>query len=132
MTKKADRLSSIRKRLVQIPSLIEKEMRRLVEPRAMFRGYVYRSKRRCGKPSCRCARGELHEAWVVATTVGGKRTTRSLSKEMRRRVLKLAAAYRRFRKAQGAIRKLHKETMDLTRELESLLCEKVFSSGAKR
>jgi hypothetical protein len=38
------------------------------------RRYTYRQEfRRCGKPSCRCARGELHGPYVVAYYREGKR-----------------------------------------------------------
>jgi hypothetical protein len=108
------------------------EVRRMVRVRAMLHGYLYHSRRRCGKPSCRCARGQLHEAWVVATKVGGKRTTRSVPSELRGKVQRLTDNYRQFRQAQGAIGKLCKEARQLTRELEGLLCEDLFNEQARR
>jgi hypothetical protein len=95
----------------------------MVGVREMLRGYVYHSRRRCGKPSCRCARGEPHEAWVLATKVDGKQTTRSLSSGRRKRVQRLAEDYRQFRQAQSAVRKLSGELTALSRELEQLICE---------
>ena len=132
MTKTKERASRIRQRLSQIPTEMAEELRRMVRVRETLRGYVYHSRRRCGKPSCRCTRGELHEAWVVATKVGGKQTTRSLSGRQRQRVQRLSENYRRFRQAQGAIRRLCKELTELTRELESLICEDPFKEQAKR
>lgn len=104
----------------------------MVGVREMLRGYVYHSLRRCGKPSCRCARGELHEAWVVATEVGGKKTTRSLNSGRRQRVQRLAEDYRRFRQAQGSVRKLCREVTELSRELERLICEDPFKEESRR
>ena len=132
MTKKKDRASRIRQRLLQIPTEMAGEARRMVRMREMLRGYVYHSRRRCGKPSCRCARGELHEAWVVATKVGGKQTTRSLGGGLRRRVQRLSEDYRRFRQAQSTMRKLCKEAAELARELEGLICEDPFKEHGKR
>ena len=127
-----DRASRIRQRLNRIPAEMTVEVRRMVGVRTMVRGYVYHSQRRCGKPSCRCTRGELHEAWVVATKVGGKQTTRSLGGELRRRLQRLTDNYRRFRQGRGTMRKLCKEAAELTRELESLICENPFKKEAKR
>jgi len=132
MTKKRDRASQIRQRLSQIPTEMAGEVRRVVHVRETLRGYVYHSRRRCGKPSCRCARGELHEAWVVATKVGGKQTTRSLGGRQRDRVERLCENYRQFRQAESAMRRLCREATELTRELGSLICEDPFKEKAKR
>jgi hypothetical protein len=132
MTKTQDRASRIRQRLSQIPTELSAEVRRMVRVREMVRGYVYHSQRRCGKPSCRCARGQQHEAWVIATKVDGKQTTRSLSSERRKRVQRLAEDYRRYRQAQGAVRKLCRELTQLGRELEGLICEDPFKEESRR
>jgi hypothetical protein len=132
MTKRKDRASRIRQRLSQIPTEMAGEVRRMVRVRQMLRGYVYHSRRRCGKASCRCARGELHEAWVVATKVGGKHTTRSLAGGQRRSVQRLADNYRGFRQAERAMRKLCKEAVELSRELQGLLCEDPFKEDGRR
>ena len=63
----------------------------------------------------------MHWAWVVATRVGGKRTTRSLSGESAERVAALAASYRKFRQAQRSLRRRYREVLELVRELEGLM-----------
>jgi hypothetical protein len=108
------------------------EVERMVRVRCMVRGYLYHSQRRCGKATCRCARGELHEAWVLATKVNGKATTRSVGEARRKKVRKLTENYRQFRDAQSAIRKLGREAAQLCRELEGLLCEDLFKEAGRR
>ena len=132
MTKRGDRASRIRQRLSQIPTEMAGEVRRMVRVREMVQGYVYHSRRRCGKVSCRCARGQLHEAWVVATKVGGKQTTRSLGSKVRGRVQRLADNYRGFREAERTLRKLCTEAVGLSRELERLVCEDPFKEDRRR
>ena len=132
MTKREDRASRIRRRLSQIPTEMAGQVGRMVRVRGMVHGYVYQSRRRCGKPSCRCARGELHEACVVATRVDGKQTTRSLRGGLRSSVQRLSYNYRQFRQAQGRMRKLCKEAMELTREFEGLICEDPFKEEGQR
>ena len=131
MTKNTKSASQIRKRLKEIPDEFHKDLDVLIERRELFKGYVYRSFRRCGKASCRCTRGELHEAWVVAADVDGKRTTRSLSGESRRTLSKLATNYRRFRKAQRSLRRRCKELIGLVRELEELMYVEPFEREKK-
>lgn len=132
MTKTRDRAGRIRQRLSRIPAEVAEEVRRMVGVREMVHGYVYHSRRRCGKPSCRCARGEPHEAWVLAAKVNGRQTTRSLSGARRQSVQRLAENYRRYRQAQRAVRKLCGELTQLGRELERLIGEDPFKEECRR
>jgi hypothetical protein len=125
---KTEQASRIRQRLRQVPDLLAGDLEAILRQREMLRGYVYHSKRRCGKACCHCAQGDLHDAWVVATTVQGKRTTRSLPPGMREDVRKLAEAYRQFRQAQRQFRKHATEALEWMQELEELLSVNVFEN----
>src|SRR4030065_1498619 len=71
---KADRekYSQLRQTLLRLAS----EIKGLVEPvfsaRPVIKGTVYELKRKCGKPGCKCARGEPHGRMVVSASEGGK------------------------------------------------------------
>ena len=41
-------------------------------PPEMIRGSVVVHRRRCGKPNCRCAAGDLHEATVLSYSERGR------------------------------------------------------------
>jgi len=129
---KNKRASLIRRRLCEIPDELEKQIQKLLKQKSLIQGYVYHSKRRCGKPGCRCNRGELHDACVIATTVAGKRTTRSLPEEMREEVSELAENYRRFREAKREFRRHTEEALDLMAELEELVKVRVFEQEADK
>jgi hypothetical protein len=131
MTKTRERASQIRRRLQQLPAELGQEVERMVRVRRMVRGYLYHSRRRCGKASCRCTEGQLHEAWVLATKVNGKATTRSVVPGLRAKVQKLVDEYRQYREAQRAVRQLCQEAVALSRELEGLLCEELFGEGRR-
>lgn len=66
------RLSSLRSQLRQaqqlLPSLLEACFAR--EP--LLPGSLYTLRRKCGKPSCRCSRGQLHESTVLSYRGQGK------------------------------------------------------------
>lgn len=123
MIKRSQRASQIRRRLQQIPGELGEALDEVVKQRALLRGYVYSSLRRCGKPSCHCAGGELHEALVLAASVGGRRTTRSLSGPDAGKTVRLAKSYRRFRDGQRRFRRVVGEALRLMGELEELLAE---------
>lgn len=50
------------------------------EPRVL-RGALFTLRRKCGKPSCRCATGDAHESPALAYPGGGRTKTMTLAAE---------------------------------------------------
>ena len=57
----------------------------------MVQGSFYHQQRRCGKANCRCAQGQLHSAWVITRSLGGKSHTYMVPVEDRARLRQLPA-----------------------------------------
>ncbi len=53
--------------------------RRTVPDTQMVRGSLFTLRRRCGKPTCRCATGEPHETPALAYPEGGRTKTLTLT-----------------------------------------------------
>lgn len=87
----------------------------------LVRGQVYETKRRCGKPSCHCARGEPHPLVAFAARTAEGQRTRALSPAAQDRLGPLAARYRQFRKARAALVRLHKAVLERIDALEEAL-----------
>jgi hypothetical protein len=83
----------------------------------MVQGSFYLQKRRCGKPNCVCARGELHAAWVIARSEGGKNRTYMVSVEERARLRQLTDEYRRYLRARAVLGKRHWQLLALVDQL---------------
>lgn len=67
----------------------------------MVRGSVVVQRRRCGKPSCRCADGaQLHESTVLSYSAGGRNRTLMLAEDQ---IEAVRAAVERYRVAQMAL-----------------------------
>lgn len=67
----------------------------------MIRGSVVVQRRRCGKPSCRCADGEqLHESTVLSYSVNGRNRTVMLAPD---EVAAVTAAVERYRAAKAQL-----------------------------
>jgi hypothetical protein len=64
-------------------------------------------RRKCGKPTCRCARGELHASWVITRSEQGKDRIYSVPEEMRGRLRELTSEYRRYQRARAVLVKRH-------------------------
>lgn len=68
----------------------------------VLRGTLYRLRRKCGNPNCRCHRGELHESPALSYSVRGRTRLITLSP---RDVPKVEKALERYRKASQALEK---------------------------
>jgi hypothetical protein len=66
----------------------------------MLRGTLTTFRRRCGKPSCRCATGEPHESPALTYTEGGRTRTVTLS---RAEVAEVKAALVRYEQARAKL-----------------------------
>lgn len=72
-----------------------KDGRRATEP-ALLRGVLFTLRRKCGKPSCRCASGEVHESPALAYPFDGRTKTMTLAEQD---VARVSAALERYRVA---------------------------------
>ena len=116
--------SRLRQRLVQMA----KRLSYLIDGLAAERGPVVRGAfqlhgTRCGKPNCRCMRGELHPTAVLAVTEKGQRRNVYLRPVDREKVQRLSERYRRFREARAEIVKLSAEVLSLADQLLETLIE---------
>jgi len=87
----------------------------------LVRGVYVEAGRRCGKPSCRCTRGELHGTAMISAKIGGRTRNTYVPLEDREQVQQAALRYRRLRRARAEIAKLTRETLALIDALERAL-----------
>ena len=66
-------------------------------------GSFYLLRRKCGKPSCRCARGHLHTVWVLTRSEEGKHKLYTVPPTQRAEVRQRAAAGRRYQRARARL-----------------------------
>jgi hypothetical protein len=90
-----------------------------MEHDTLLRGGVYRLRRKCGKAGCRCARGELHESWVVLTREKGIQRMRAVPKGQLAKWRAWAERYRRFRLARQELTRQYREALRLAGLLEA-------------
>jgi hypothetical protein len=67
----------------------------------MTPGSFYLMRRKCGKTSCRCARGQLHPAWVLTRSEAGRHKLYSVPPDQRAQVRQRATAWRRYQRARA-------------------------------
>jgi len=79
----------------------------------LVRGCLTRMVRVCGKPGCRCARGEKHESWYLAYSEGGRKRMVSVPWAWLDRVREWVA---RHQEAKGCLEALSQACLRRLRE----------------
>jgi hypothetical protein len=100
-------LPKLRQQLWRAYAALAVTLRRLQRSEPMIRGSFYLLRRKCGKPNCRCASGQLHPAYVLTRSEAGKDRLYPVPKAQRTEVRKGAAEYRRYQRARAVLVKRH-------------------------
>ena len=132
--KKADRekFSRLRQSLLRLAD----EIKGLVEPffpdRPVIKGTVYELKRRCGRPGCKCARGELHARMVVSASEGGKTRLQVIPHGFLVEIQAKVRRYQELRRARARLGELYRKMLKVMDQMEGMCREELSSSGKKR
>jgi len=110
--------SQLRKRLQASQRELSDLLRVLKQRPPLIRGSVYPLRRKCGKSTCRCQEGFLHESWVLSVPEKGKKRVRVVPKGKRLSWQRMTERYRRFRRTRARLVKLFAEIIKLIDELE--------------
>ena len=112
------------------------EIKRLIEPffsdRPVIKGTAYELKRRCGKPGCRCVRGELHRRMVVSASEGGKTRLQVIPKGFLVEVQAKVRRYQEHRRARARLGELYRKMLRVIDEMEAMRREELPPSDKKR
>ena len=92
-------------------------LRLMTKEAELIPGSFYLLRRKCGKPSCRCAQGQLHATWVLTRSESGQHKLYPVPPAERARVRKLAAAWKRAQKARAKLLKLNTQLLALADEI---------------
>lgn len=115
--------SKLRQQLWRSHAAAGRLLRRLARSQSMVQGSFYLLKRRCGNPNCRCARGQLHETWVITRSQGGKGRTFMVPVEDRGRLRQLTQEYRQHIRARAVLSKRQTQILALIDQLAKVRLE---------
>lgn len=82
---------------------------RLVSERGLVRGNLVERRRVCGKPNCKCTRGELHAGLYLVFSDGGKLRQLYIPRKWEARVRLWVRDYHEVRRLLEAISRLYVE-----------------------
>ena len=131
---KADRekFSQLRQNLLRLASEIKGLVEPLFSDRPVIKGTVYELKRRCGKPGCKCARGQLHARMVVSASEGGKTRLEVIPQGLLVEVQGKVRRYQELRRVRARLGELYRKMLRVMDQMEAMRREELSSSGKGR
>jgi hypothetical protein len=126
-----EKFSQLRQTLLHLAN----EIRGLVQPffsdRPVIKGTVYELKRRCGKPGCKCARGELHGRMVVSASEGGKTRLGVIPHGCLVEVQAKVSRYQELRRVRARLGEIYRKMVRVMDQMEAMRREELSSSGKR-
>lgn len=119
------RFSRLRQTLRQLAGELPQLVKPVLEDQPVIKGSVYEIKRRCGKPGCRCARGELHKSMVLSASEQGRTKLRAIPRGRVTAVRQKVAAYQRIRRVRARLVKTHQKMIEIIDQIEELRREEL-------
>jgi hypothetical protein len=99
----SDATSRRRQQLWQAYAALARTLRTLQRAPPMVPGSLYLLRRKCGKPNCRCAQGQLHACWVLTRSESGQSRLYVVAKDQRGRLRPWTQEYRRWQRARARL-----------------------------
>lgn len=109
------RLSTPKMRLRALQKRRRALLREMLRPDPLIAGTVCQVLRRCGTPTCHCAKTPGHRQTLLLYAEGGRRTSRFIRSQDFARVRRAWQSYRRFKQALRELRTLNNREMGLLR-----------------
>lgn len=124
MTDSLEKSSRARRRLLETARTLLARAEKLIAERGpLLRGAFQLRGTRCGKATCKCARGELHPTAVLVVSEDGKRRSFYVRPAERAEVQRRVERYQSFRAARAEVNRLTVEVLGAADELLSALLE---------
>ena len=98
-------LAQLRQELIQLGQVPRDDLAVFLSDHPLVRGTVYTLRRKCSKPSCRCAQGERHASVVLTANIKGKTRLWTIAQDRVEELRERTEAHRQFRKARAAFLK---------------------------
>ncbi len=132
--KKGDRekVSRLGQSLFHLPKEIQRVIKPFFSDRPVIKGTVYELKRKCGKPGCKCAQGELHARMVISASEGGKTRLQVIPDGFLVEVQGKVQRYQELRRARARLGSLYRKMLKVMDQMEGMRREEMSSLGQKQ
>jgi hypothetical protein len=124
-----EKFSRLRQTLLHLGDEIKRVIETFFSDRPVIKGTVYELKRRCGKPGCKCAQGQLHGRMVVSASEKGKTKLQVIPHGFLVEVQNKVRRYQELRRARARLVEVHRKMLKVMDEMEGMRREEM---GKKR
>lgn len=105
MQNKQNSPAQLRQELIQLCQVPREDLGVFLSDHPLVKGTVYTLRRKCSKPSCRCAQGERHASIVLTANIKGRTRLWTIGQDRVEELRERTEAHRQFRKARAAFLK---------------------------
>lgn len=112
-------LSALRSQVHAVQQQITELLETFLGRAPLLPGSLYTLRRRCGKPNCHCAHGELHASTVLSYRGQGRSQNITPAPEHLADVRQLTDDYRRFRQARTQLLRRQRTLLTLLDRIEA-------------
>jgi hypothetical protein len=113
-------LSRLRQELRRLLEELERSVEVVFGRDPLVKGSVYEMARKCGKPTCACARGQLHKSLVLSWSHQGKTRLKSIPPDRLQELRRKSEEYLRFRRARAQVTVICKQMLSVIDRIETL------------
>jgi len=114
---------------------LSNQIRQIVGPffsdKPVIKGSAYELKTKCGKPGCKCAKGQLHSRMVLSASEKGKTRLRAIPHGFLVEVQTKVRCYQELRRARVRLVEVHKEILKVMDQMEAMRREEMPASKKK-
>jgi hypothetical protein len=126
-----EKLSQLRQTLLHLSSEIGDLVKPLFSDQPMIKKTVYELRRKCGKPGCKCAQGELHSRMVVIASEKGKTRLQVIPHGSLGEVQAKVRRYQELRRVRARLGEVDRKMLKAMDEMEAMRREEVSSTDRK-
>ena len=120
-----ERFSRLRQTLLHLTDEIKGLIGPFFSDQPVIKGTVYELKRKCGKPGCKCAQGELHSRMVVSASERGKTRLQVIPQGFLFEVQTKVRRYQELRRVRARLGEIYRKMLKVMDEMEAMRREEV-------
>jgi len=119
------KFSQLRQSLAGLSNQIKQIVDPFFSDKPVIKGSTYELKTKCGKPGCKCAKGQLHSRMVLSASEKGKTRLRAIPHGFLVEVQTKVRCYQELRRARARLVEVHKEILKVMDQMEAIRREEM-------
>jgi hypothetical protein len=125
------RFSQLRKSLTGLSNQVRQAAEPFFSDKPVVKGSAYELKTKCGKPGCKCTKGQLHSRMVLSASEKGKTRLRAIPHGFLVEVQTKVRRYQELRRARARLVQVHKQMLKVMDQIEAIRREEMPASKKK-